>query len=164
MERLTKEQYVWAGVRFGLGWIFLWAFLDKMFGLGYSTASENSWINGGSPTTGFLTYATNGPLAGFYEGLAGNTATDVVFMAALLMLGVALILGIANRLSGFGGAILMLVLWTAALPPENNPMVDDHIINMIVLLGIAVVQPGRWLGLGKWWSEQTLVKRFPILE
>ena len=29
---------------------FLWAFLDKAFGLGYATPSGNAWINGGSPT------------------------------------------------------------------------------------------------------------------
>jgi thiosulfate dehydrogenase [quinone] large subunit len=164
MERLTREQYIWVGVRFGLGWTFLWAFLDKLFGLGYSTASESSWINGGSPTTGFLTYATSGPFSGIYEGLAGNTAVDTVFMAALVLLGVALILGIANRIAGYGGALLMLIMWTSRLPPENNPIIDDHIIYMIVLLGIAFVQPGKWLGLGKWWSEQSLVRRFPILE
>lgn len=164
MEKLTKEQYVWAGVRFGLGWTFLWAFLDKMFGLGYATAAENSWINGGSPTTGFLTYATTGPLSGAYEGLAGNTIVDVVFMAALLLLGVALILGIANRLAGYGGALLMLLMWTSRIPPENNPVIDDHIIYLIVLLGISFVMPGKWLGLGKWWSEQPIVRRFPILE
>ena len=164
MEKLTKEQYIWTAARFGLGWTFLWAFLDKMFGLGYATASEDSWINGGSPTTGFLTYATSGPLGGFYESLAGNTAVDVLFMGALLLLGVALILGIASKLAGLGGALLMIFMWTSRLPPENNPIIDEHIIYMIVLLGIAFVQPGKWLGLGGWWSEQPLVRRFPILE
>ena len=164
MERLTKEQYIWVAARLGLGWTFFWAFLDKMFGLGYATVSENSWINGGSPTTGFLSYATSGPLSGLYESLAGNTAVDVLFMGALLLLGVALILGIANGLAGFGGALLMILMWTSMLPPQNNPIIDEHVIYLIVLLGIAFVQPGKWLGLGKWWSEQSLVRRFPILE
>ncbi len=163
-ERLTKEQYAWVGVRLALGWTFLWAFLDKAFGLGYATEAESAWINGGSPTTGFLSYATSGPLSGLYEGLAGNSAVDAVFMAALLLLGIALILGVANRLAGYGGALLMLLMWASRLPPENNPVIDDHIVYLIVLLGITAVLPGKWLGLGKWWSEQPLVKRFPILE
>ncbi|MEU4541590.1 hypothetical protein AB0G15_42860, partial [Streptosporangium sp. NPDC023825] len=29
--------YVWAIARIGLGWIFLWAFLDKTFGWGFAT-------------------------------------------------------------------------------------------------------------------------------
>jgi thiosulfate dehydrogenase [quinone] large subunit len=162
-ERLTTEQYAWVAARLALGWTFLWAFLDKAFGLGYATESESAWINGGSPTTGFLTYATSGPLSGFYEDLAGNGAVDAVFMAALLLLGVALILGVADRIAGYGGALLMLMMWTARLPPENNPVIDEHIVYLIVLLGISAVLPGKWLGLGEWWSRQGIVKRFPIL-
>ena len=47
-------RYLFAGTRLALGWIFLWAFLDKLFGLGHSTPSTGAWINGGSPTKGFL--------------------------------------------------------------------------------------------------------------
>jgi thiosulfate dehydrogenase (quinone) large subunit len=50
----TAARYLLAGIRIGLGWIFLWAFLDKVFGLGYATTSAKSWLNGGSPTNGFL--------------------------------------------------------------------------------------------------------------
>ena len=53
-----------AGLRLALGWMFLWAFLDKMFGLGHETAAEDAWINGGSPTEGFLAFAAAGPFAG----------------------------------------------------------------------------------------------------
>ncbi len=40
--------------RLMVGFTFLWAFLDKTFGLGFSTPTEKSWLNGGSPTSGFL--------------------------------------------------------------------------------------------------------------
>ena len=43
-------RYVTAALRLSLGWIFLWAFLDKMFGLGHETTSAQAWINGGHPT------------------------------------------------------------------------------------------------------------------
>ena len=29
--------YVWGALRIVFGWIFLWAFLDKLFGLGFAT-------------------------------------------------------------------------------------------------------------------------------
>ncbi len=160
----AKEQYAGAAVRLALGWTFIWAFMDKLLGLGYSTASENSWVNGGSPTSGFLSYATAGPLAAFYQDLAGNTAVDALFMFGLLMLGVALILGIGMRIAAVAGSALMLLMWSSRLPPENNPIIDDHIVYMFVLVLLAFVGAGRWLGLGKWWSEQPVVKRFPILE
>ncbi len=160
----SKEQYAGAALRLALGWTFIWAFLDKLIGLGYSTSSESSWINGGSPTSGFLNYATTGPLAGFYQDLAGNTAIDVLFMLALLMLGVALLLGIGMKIAAIAGSALMLLMWSSRLPPENNPILDDHIVYMVALILLALVGAGQWLGLGKWWSEQALVKKFPILQ
>ena len=41
-------------IRLSLGWVFLWAFLDKLFGFGHETTSKQAWIHGGSPTLGFL--------------------------------------------------------------------------------------------------------------
>ena len=55
-------------------------------------------------------------------------------------------------------------MWTAVLPPENNPFMDDHLIYAILLVGLALVKAGDTLGLGRWWSETRLVKRFPILK
>jgi thiosulfate dehydrogenase [quinone] large subunit len=162
-EKLTKEQYAWVGIRLVLGWTLIWAFFDKLFGLGYATASSKSWLNGGSPTAGYLKGAT-GLLSGFYHDLSGNTGVDVLFMAALLLIGGALILGIGTKISGYAGALLMLLLWSSNLPPKSNPIVDDHIVYLILFLAMIVVKPGRWLGLGKWWSNTPLVKRFPILE
>ena len=162
--KLTKEQYAWVGIRLVLGWTFLWGFLDKLFGLGYATASKSSWLNGGSPTKGYLKFATSGPLSKFYGSLSGNTVVDVLFMLALLMIGVALILGIGTKISGYSGAILVTVLWSTNLPPANNPIVDEHIVYLILFLAMIVVRPGRWLGLGEWWANTPLVKKFPILE
>src|SRR6266511_711287 len=51
--------------RVAVGFVFLWAFLDKTFGLGYATPSAKAWINGGSPTKGFLSgLAVHGRPAG----------------------------------------------------------------------------------------------------
>ena len=147
-----------------LGWTLLWAFFDKLLGLGYATKSGASWLNGGSPTSGYLTFASAGPLSGFYESLSGNTAVDVLFMAALLLIGGAVLIGIGTKISGYAGALLMLLLWSSRLPPENNPIIDDHIVYAILFFAMTVVKPGRWLGLGEWWSKTSLVKRFPILE
>ena len=56
--------YIWALPRFSLGWIFLWAFVDKLFGLGFATESGKGWIDGGSPIFGFLNFAARGPMVG----------------------------------------------------------------------------------------------------
>ncbi len=45
----------WELLRFVLGAIFMWVFLDKTFGLGIPTDPTMAWIHGASPTYGFLT-------------------------------------------------------------------------------------------------------------
>jgi thiosulfate dehydrogenase [quinone] large subunit len=52
--RQKAVDYTLAGLRLALGWVFLWASLDKLFGWGFATPEKNAWINGGSPTKGFL--------------------------------------------------------------------------------------------------------------
>jgi len=103
----NKERYIWAVLRIGMGWIFLWGFLDKLFGLGFATASEKAWLAGGSPTSGYLNFATSGPFAPLFQSLAGNPVVDWLFMLGLLLLGLALILGIGVKIAGYSGALLM---------------------------------------------------------
>lgn len=45
----SAARKVLAALRLTTGFIFLWAFLDKTFGFGFSTASEKAWIHGGTP-------------------------------------------------------------------------------------------------------------------
>jgi thiosulfate dehydrogenase (quinone) large subunit len=153
--------FVWAGLRLALGWVFLWAFLDKMFGWGYSTASANAWVNGGSPTEGFLTFGTSGPLAGFYQGMAGSVWADVLFMVGLAGLGVALVAGIGLRIAAATGSLLMLMMWSASLPPATNPFLTYHLIYAGLFIALALTLAGDTLGLGRWWSRTALVQRMP---
>ena len=62
-------------------------------------------------------------------------------MLGLLGLGSALLLGIGMRIAAACGALLYLLMWTAVLPPETNPIVDDHIIGALVLIGLASPTP-----------------------
>jgi hypothetical protein len=88
--------YVWAITRISLGWIFLWAFLDKAFGLGRATPAENASVDSGSPANGVLSNAPTGPFENIYKDLAGATWADWLFMIGLLLIGVALILGVGS--------------------------------------------------------------------
>jgi thiosulfate dehydrogenase [quinone] large subunit len=155
---------VWGITRIVLGWIFLWAFLDKLFGLGYSTPSEGSWLNGGSPTKGFLANAATGPFENIYHDIAGQGWADWLFMAGLLGIGVALMLGIGMRIACVSGALLYVLMWTVVLPPENNPIVDDHIVSALVLIGLMLIHAGDMLGFGRTWRESAIVRRLPWLE
>jgi thiosulfate dehydrogenase [quinone] large subunit len=155
---------VFAVVRLALGWTFLWAFLDKTFGLGYATPAKAAWVNGGSPTAGFLKNAAAGPFADFYHSIAGAAWADWLFMAGLLGIGIALTLGIAMRIAAAAGALLYVMMWTVVLPPENNPFMDEHLINAAVLVGLALFGAGATLGLGRMWADTGLVRRLPWLK
>src|SRR3954447_3409481 len=97
-------RYVTGAIRLSLGWIFLWAFLDKLFGLGHETKTAQAWIHGGSPTKGFLAFGAQGPFADFYHGIAGATWSDSLFMIGLAAIGVALLTGVAMRIAAASGA------------------------------------------------------------
>jgi thiosulfate dehydrogenase [quinone] large subunit len=161
--RAAAFGYVIAAIRIALGWVFLWAFLDKLFGLGRGTESEAAWINGGSPTSGFLGHATTGPFADFYQNLAGQAWADWLFMIGLAGIGTALIAGVAMRIAAATGALLLVLMWTAVLPPENNPFMDDHLIYALVLIALALANAGHILGLGQTWEKLPLVQRYRAL-
>jgi thiosulfate dehydrogenase [quinone] large subunit len=157
-------RYTLAGLRISLGWIFLWAFLDKLFGLGFSTKAESAWIDGGSPTKGFLGNAVSGPFADTYKSFAGAPWADWLFMIGLVAIGTALILGIGMRLAAAAGGLLLVLMFTAVLPPENNPIMDDHLVYAGVLAVLALTAAGNTLGLGKQWTKLPIVQRLPWLK
>ena len=173
-----KAAKVWAALRIALGLIMLWAFMDKMFGLGYSTCRTidaktkvetvkvlcvKSVSKGASPTVGFLKNSPKGPFKAQYNEIAGNKVADFLFMSGLLLIGLALISGIGVKIAAVSGILMMLMMWTAVLPPANHPVLDDHVIYAIVLLGILVTNNEQVWGLGKWWQKQNIVKKYPIL-
>ncbi len=154
---------IWAVTRIGLGFIFAWAFVDKLFGLGFATPAEKAWVAGGSPTAGFLG-GVQGPFAGFFNGMAGQAWADWLFMAGLAGIGAALLAGVAMRIAAASGTAMLVLMWLASLPMVNNPVIDDHIIYAVVLVGLAAAGAGNTLGLGRTWANLAIVRRFPILK
>ena len=160
-----KAEYIWTALRLSMGWTFLWAFFDKLFGLGFATAADKAWIDGNSATAGFLKFGTKGPFAEFYQGLAGNMVVEWIFMVGLFAIGLALLFGVGVKIAGYSGTLLMLFMYTAGfIPPEHNPFLDEHFINAIILIGLTVVPAGQWLGFGKWWASTSLVQKYRFLE
>lgn len=135
---MQKEKVLLVLIRASIGLIFLWAFLDKLFGLGFSTAAEASWLAGGSPTSGYLLYATHGPLVGAFHWLAQYARfVDWIFMAGLLGVGVGLTFGIARRIAAYAGIAMLILMYISAFPPEHHPFLDEHIVYALTLLFIA---------------------------
>src|SRR3954454_16074511 len=89
-----------AALRIAFGLTFLWAFFDKLLALGFSTgavtdpdtgartgidffAKDQAWLNGGSPTKGFLAFGVpaNNPFRDVFTSMAGDAWVDWLFMA-----------------------------------------------------------------------------------
>lgn len=152
--------YALAAGRLFLGWTFLWAFVDKLFGLGKPT--ERGWLSGVSPSKGFLGHA-EGPFKEIFHAMAGKVWVDALFMFGLGGLGVALLLGICLRLAAIGGTLLLAMLWAASLWPDANPFMDMHWIYAATLISAALAGAGRTLGLGRFWERLPVVRRHPLL-
>ncbi|WP_100448569.1 DoxX family protein [Glycomyces xiaoerkulensis] len=155
----TRPPRTLAVVRIVLGWIFLWAFLDKTFGLGYDTAADRGWIDGGSPTAGFFSE----DVGGMYSGVAGQAWADWLFMGAQAGLGLALVLGVCLRPAAIGGAALMIAMWISMLPLETNPIVDPHFVYATMMIAFIFTDAGDRWGLGRHWGRLGFVQRLPIL-
>jgi thiosulfate dehydrogenase [quinone] large subunit len=134
---MNIQKIAFLKLRFVMAFIFLWAFIDKLFGLGFATKSKDAWLNGGSPTSGFLTFGTHGPFADMFKSLAGNPLVDWLFMLGLLAVGIALLVNRYMFLAAIGGGAMMLLMWLATLPPVNNPIVDEHVVYILVLAVLA---------------------------
>ena len=163
-----------AVLRVAFGLTFLWAFFDKLLALGFSTGvnpetgvtdrfGDAAWMNGASPTEGFLAFGADGPFKEFYNGIAGAAWADWLFMIGLLGIGVALTFGFGMRVACGSGALLYVLMWTVALPPENHPVLDDHILGAITLIVLALVLAGDTWGVGRAWAKIPLVHKNPVL-
>ena len=156
------------GARLAIGFEFLWAFLDKTFGLGWSTPSAHAWIHGGSPTTGFLSGVNSGPLQGTFHWLAGVTAVDWLFMLGLLGVGIALLVGVALRPAAIAGCTMLAMMYLATWPfakfaggqatGSTNPIVDDHIVSIVALVVIGALASWSIGPITRRWSELDFVK------
>lgn len=144
-----------AGLRIVLGFTFFWAFLDKMFGLGYATPSAKAWIHGGTPAQGFMKGA-EGPFGSFFHNIAGPWA-DWLFMAGLLGIGVALLAGAGLKIAAWTGALLLALMYLAEFPlgqsGMTNPLFDSHWIEALGIAVVATTLAGDTWGLGKWWGR-----------
>lgn len=147
-----------AVARILMGFYFFWAFIDKTFGLGFSTPAERSWLAGGSPTTGFLANATSeSPFAGVFAALANNVLVDWLFMLGLLGVGVALMLGVGVRIGAIAGCAMLLFMYLAEFPltltGSTNPLIDSHITDMTIMAIVFLSVYGQRLSFAGTWRR-----------
>lgn len=162
MSSSVKHTRAWEYLRFAMAGVFLWAFFDKLYGLGFATPIDRSWLSGVSPTSGFLTNGTSGPLSEFFQSMSGSPVVDWLFMTGLVAVGASLLLGIGMNIATASGSLMMGLIYLAGFPPQNNPVLDEHIIYILLLWGMRT-HAGYWYGLRSWWQNIRVVKQYPVL-
>ena len=165
----AARAYALASLRILTGFVFLWAFLDKTFGLGYATASGKGWIDGGSPTKGFLSSVAAGPMESTFHSWAGDTWADWLFMLGLPGIGLAVMAGVALWPAAVAGTAMMALMWIAEWPParqlangspsmSTNPFADYHVIYAVALIAVAAAGAGATWGLGRPWARLPIIR------
>ncbi|MDZ4278913.1 MAG: DoxX family protein [Dehalococcoidia bacterium] len=138
-------------LRLTMGWVFVWAGFDKLIR--------------GFDASGFLVNTTKGPLSGWFQSLGENQAAlDVINPMVTwgqILIGVALIFGVAVRWSAFWGAAMMFLFYIAQFPPEHNPFMEYYLIYMLLLGLLGALGAGRIAGLDTVIERQPWVRRIP---
>lgn len=129
--------------RFAIGWHFLYEGVSKL------------WVENWSAAP-YLSGAT-GPISGFYHWLASSDALmaliDPINIAALILIGLGLALGLAIRLSYISG-IILLMLYYFAYPPfggsllsgaeGNLYLVNKNLVEALGMLTLFAIQEKGW--------------------
>ncbi len=143
-------------LRFGLGWVFLYAGLTKVL--------NPSWT-----AAGYLKAAKTFPE--LYQWFASTANIDWVNFLnkwGLTLVGAALILGIAVRIASWAGTSIMLLYYLPALTfPKigaNSYLVDEHIVYALVFLLFSAMGSGATWGLYGWLKNWNLFKKWPWLD
>jgi thiosulfate dehydrogenase [quinone] large subunit len=128
-------------LRIGMGWIFFYAGITKVFNPEWSAAFYLKDAKTFSEFFQFLLQPDILPIVNFLN------------VWGLTLIGVSLILGIFVRISAPLGALMMILYYLPELhfpyAGEHSMIVDDHIIYAIIFVMLAVSNAGTKFGLDK---------------
>ncbi len=159
--------------RLVLGSIFLWAFLDKLLALGHDTGKnpvtgvtttygDAAWVHGASPTTDSSSTRAGRSRRPTTPSPATPSSTGSSCWACSASASGSSSASPCAR-SPRPGSLLLVMMWASTLPPANNPVLDDHLVD-------ALVSPPRGArrgaDLGPGWvvvRAGTGVRRHPVL-
>ena len=63
---------------------------------------------------------------------------DWLFMLGLLGIGLTLLLNKYVKWGALAGIVMLVLMYLAVMWPENNPLIDEHLIYAVLLAYIAV--------------------------
>lgn len=160
--------------------------LRVVLGFGFLYAGLEKWLDlkgtGPFSAAGFLAHATAGtvpdmvghdpatmvhnPTHQFWVDLAANPSAigiiNFLVVFGEVAIGTALILGVATRLAGSLGALMMFAFWIAAWDFQNG-IVNEQFAYMLLAAVVAYASAGRVFGVDAILERTELVRRAPGL-
>lgn len=134
-----------------MGWLMFYAGITKVLNPGWSAA-------------GYLNSAKT--FAGIYQWFARPEILPTINFLnewGLTLLGAALILGVAVRLSSVPGALLMALYYFPILQfpiaGTHSYIVDEHVVYALVLLLLGAMSAGRVWGLDDLLSKKLSMEK-----
>jgi len=159
-------------LRVALGFGFLYAGIEKWLDF----AGTGPWS-----AAGFLKFATAGtvpnmighaetmvhnPTQALWVDIAGNATlmgiVNFLVVFGELAIGLALVLGLATRLAGTLGAVMMFLFWIAAWDFQYG-IVNQQFVYMVVAAVVAYASAGKILGLDGVLGRSRVLKRAPVM-
>lgn len=134
-------------LRMAIGWHFLYEGISKLFTPDWTSADYlalSNWI-----------------FAGFFRWIASNPSllgiSDFLVTWGLILIGLALFLGLIDRVASVAGMLLITLFWLAnppltaldfGLPREGNYLIiDKNLVEFFALLVLVLFPTGKYLGL-----------------
>ena len=134
-------------LRFAIGWHFLFEGLSKLFAPGWSSADFlllSNWI-----------------FSGFFHSIAGNSTllaiADFIVIWGLIGIGLALFIGLFERIAAVCGMVLLASFWLAnppltgldfGIPREGNYLiVDKNLVEFFALIILFLFPTGKHFGV-----------------
>lgn len=157
----TVQQTLLVALRTLIGWHFLYE--------GYFKLLRPAWGPDGVPlsawsSTGYLRSAT-GPFASIFNAMGSSAwigAIDQAVAIALVVIGIALMLGLFTQLASVGALGLLALFYLSAIPMTGLPeprmegaylFVNKNLIELAAVAVVFVFRTGRLAGLDRWFAS-----------
>lgn len=133
MEKINWKKIIITVFRVAIGWHFLYEGISKI--------AMGNWS-----AAGYLSNST-GPFSGFYQWMGSSeflmNIVDPVNVAALVLIGLGLFIGLALRISSLAG-IVLLMLYYFAYPPFGGSLMGPvegnlYIVNKNLIEALALL-------------------------
>lgn len=153
-----SHQTAIAVLRIGVGIIFLWAGLEKVFApepwsaagfLQFATGGSLGWpFVSGEIAEGTIFNPTHGIWTGLATSEGAMSIINFLVPYGQVAIGVGLILGVLTRFSAAMGTLMMLFFFLAAWDFEFG-IVNQHLTYALVTAFLGFIGAGNYLGLDR---------------